>query len=205
MSSALARLGLRRTDELFVLLDRAAGELAVTLETLERIVHAHPHNADLLIEIRRSEAAVRQAIRELSHQLRERFVVPAEPADLRMLATALEALATDAAQVAGRLTIFRLPATREHARRVAHVLAEASTAVRGGIAELVAGRDAAQQADELRGFARAGDELVGEGLAELFGAALLVGWSDVYEHLGEMLPRLTTIAEAFDGIHPPSR
>ena len=209
MSSALARFGSRRTDELVVLLERSARELAETLETLERIVHAHPHEGELLGDIRRSESAIRQTTRDLLGQLRERFVVPAEPADLRMLATSLEALATDAAQIAGRMTIFRLPTTREHARRVSHALAEAGAAARLGVARLAAGDDAADQAEELRGHARTADELIGEGLAELFaeapGAAILVGWSDVYEHFTAMLPRLSMIAETLDAIRPPSR
>ena len=116
VNSALARLRPRRTDDAFVLLDDAARNVAQALDTLEQIVHGHPASGDLVPLVRDLDAAVRRKTLELARRLNERFVVPAEPDDLRRLADSMAAVAGGASHIAGRLTIFRLPARRASMR-----------------------------------------------------------------------------------------
>jgi uncharacterized protein Yka (UPF0111/DUF47 family) len=205
----LARLRPRRSDELLTQLDDAARQTTETLETLDRVVHSHPHSDELVGTVRELDETVHRTTRDVVRQLHERFVVPAEPEDLRALAMTLAGLTTGAAQIATRLGIFRLPAPREHARRLSHLLMEAGVVVRDIVAGLADGHSPVGQGQQLRDRAREGHELVRDGLADLFAdapeAAVLVAWSDLYEHFTAMLGSLSTIADTLDAIKPPRR
>jgi uncharacterized protein Yka (UPF0111/DUF47 family) len=195
-----------RTDELLALLADAARDTGDVLSLLEIAVHDHPRGDELVAEIRERDGVVNGTTRELLRRLHGRFVVPLEPDDLRSLAHGLSSLCHGAAHIAERLTIFKLPDAREHARRLSHLLVDAAAVLQDAVGQIVAGGRPTDHARRLRDFTQAGEELIRDGLADLYAdgpeAALLVAWSDLYEHFATTLTPLDTIADTLDAINP---
>lgn len=190
--------------QLLELLEQHAQRVSEALDLFDELVHHHPERGDLVRELTGREEQVAQGARELMRRLNERFVTPIEPEDLTALIATLAALASGARTIAERLCAFGLGEVREHARRLAHTLREAGGAARAGVANVRHRRDLIASAELVRQLASGGQQLVREGIADLYqdgpSPPVLVSWTHLYEQFDAILTALYELANTLEAI-----
>jgi uncharacterized protein Yka (UPF0111/DUF47 family) len=189
----------------FDLLESAAANAAGAADLLERLVHHFPdHREELLCELHLRVCDAESLTVQMGERLASTFVTPLEREDLHALASALEEFVRSVRAVAALLDVYAVQRVRHPARPLSQLVARCATALCSAVERLRPGRDVSGLTRDVRAATAEGDQLVREGLRELFAEAPepveLIRWKDLFDRFDDTLSYARSVAGILDRI-----
>jgi uncharacterized protein Yka (UPF0111/DUF47 family) len=202
-TSSLVDALVPRERGVFELLDRQAVAVAGAADTLERVVHHWPEDG-LLAQLTAKRHEADAAGDEVFARVHMTFVTALEREDAVALSSAMTALATHAERTGLLLDAYRLQRAREPARRVTHLLVEASRALVASVATLGERAGLPNAVAELRRLEADLSPLLREALPDLLAddpsSSELVAWRDIYDELEDSAAALNAATRALRAV-----
>ena len=154
--------------------------------------------------IKRLEHEADSITHDVIARIDKTFVTPFDREDIHTLATSIDDVIDMIDGAARRTVMYRITETREPAKKLAQVLAQAADCVEAGVRSMRKPKQVSDMSREVKRLEEEGDAVYHEAIGALFRGTPdpieVIKWKDVYDKLEDAIDRCEDVANVLESI-----
>jgi predicted phosphate transport protein (TIGR00153 family) len=195
---------LPRDEQFFDLFNQLAGHLKTAAVLVDRLF-AEPHNtAELVKEIKDVEHQADVLTLSINTRIDKSFITPIDREDIHQLASRLDDVIDRLDGTARRVVMLHINEVREPAKRMAHVIVQASEHIATAVIAVKSPSQVSKQVAEIKRLEEEGDAIYHDAVGALFAGTPdpleVIRWKEVYETLEIAIDQCMGVANALQSI-----
>ncbi len=199
----LSRL-IPRDEQFFDLFNQLAKHLQSSAQLLDQLF-AEPHRTtELVRQIKDVEHHADALTLTISQRIDKSFITPIDREDIHMLASRLDDVIDRLDGTARRVVMLHIDEVREPAKRMAHVILQASGFIAQAVLSIKKPSEVATFAAKIKQLEEEGDALYHEAVGALFAGKPdpleVIRWKEIYESLEQAIDQCMGVANAVQSI-----
>jgi uncharacterized protein len=193
-----------RDEKFYDMFGEIATRLVSSASLLNKLFTDPARIGEYCSQIKNIEHEADRITHDVIQRIDRSFVTPIDREDIHTLASKLDNVIDLIDGTARRATMFRVTATREHAKRLSEVLVRAGQALQALVSGMKQTRIVTERSAEVKRLEEEGDAIYHEAVGELFAGGMdpldVLKWKEIYDTLERALDECEDVANAVGSI-----